>query len=217
MPERHPTMSIILTPRVREVMHRFFDVYYEQAIEEGKRHTDEEEYIRMTRVRDLEVSYDVCLPHHEEDCSYLEEGEPHVLEEHECDCDDTYEFIASIHYRPEKHNNRLFLSNYTFFDTSKKEKLFEWLEKLPETYKLCYCGQHLEAKEGWCHMCYIHRYERPDEACCICMENEGRWVKLGCGHAIHRHCWGNLCTSSSCPLCRTPIVMSEVVFDPFNL
>jgi len=216
MPERHPTMSIILTPRVREVMHRFFDVYYEQAIEEGKRHTDEEDYIRMTRVRDLEVSYDVCLPHHEEDCSYLEEGEPHVLEEHECDCDDTYEFIASIHYRPEKHNNRLFLSNYTFFDTSKKEKLFEWLEKLPETYKLCYCGQHLEAKEGWCHMCYIHRYER-EEACCICMENEGRWVKLGCGHAIHRHCWGNLCTSSSCPLCRQPIVVSDITFDPYNI
>ena len=210
-------MALHLTPRVRLVIHRFFDVYYEKVIEEGLEKMDDREHLRMTRVRDLEVTYDVSPPQHEDDCSYQEEGEDIVLSEHDCGCDNTYEFTATIYYRPDKHNNRLFLSNYTFFKSSKKEKLFEWLDKLPDSYNLCHCGDFLEAKDGWCSMCYIHRYERPDEACCICMENEGRWVKLGCGHAIHRHCWGNMATSSSCPLCRQPIVMSEITFDPYNI
>jgi len=207
------TMSITITPRIRLVLHRFCDVYFEEAIKQGlKRKQTDDDFLMSTRVRDLEISYDVYVPHHDNDCHYLDEGEHYVSADDDCDCDAEYEFVVSLFYSQSK--LRVFLSDFTFTENTDKVDVLAWLDTLKDEYHLCHCANNLVVKEGWCYTCYIHRYER-EEPCCICMDNDGRWVKLGCGHEIHRHCWGNLATSV-CPLCRQAIVVSEITFDPFN-
>ena len=59
-----------------------------------------------------------------------------------------------------------------------------------------------------CEDCYIYSYIRKEEEggdCCVCMQNDGVWVKLECNHIIHKSCWNKILKGrcmNLCPLCR---------------
>lgn len=93
-------------------------------------------------------------------------------------------------------------------------KLFEQLKK--KVFKKCklpFCKQFtFSPKEDYCKLDYIYNYERED-ICCICLENNGSWTKLSCGHFIHTSCFQHLQESNQelCPLCKEPIDVSDMV------
>lgn len=66
-----------------------------------------------------------------------------------------------------------------------------------------------------CQDCYIYSYTRTEEEggdCCVCMQNGGRWVKLGCNHILHKVCWNKIIKykcKDKCPMCRVNTEVSE--------
>ena len=93
----------------------------------------------------------------------------------------------------------------------------EWIDKLIKTYQFCSCSANtLAVKDGYCEQCYPLVMEQED-VCCICLHNEGVWVKLECGHTLHKGCFRNIgdyrtanrnsdgqCVKK-CPLCRKEV------------
>ena len=66
----------------------------------------------------------------------------------------------------------------------------------------------LAYKDGFCKYCYPYVSEQ-DDVCCCCLENKGVWIKIDCGHLIHRECFSKIKDEvkdekhqTKCPLCR---------------
>jgi len=83
----------------------------------------------------------------------------------------------------------------------------EWVDTLIKTYEFCKCKK-LAYKDGFCKDCYLYVSEQED-VCCCCLENKGLWIKIDCGHLIHRYCFCKIETElkdgkhhTKCPLCR---------------
>ena len=77
-----------------------------------------------------------------------------------------------------------------------------WVDGLVKKYILCKCRNSLTKKDGYCKSCYPYVRTKKDN-CCICLENEGVWVKLEkCGHKMHSYCWYKT-EGLKCPLCRS--------------
>lgn len=197
------TSSITVSPRIREVLTRFIDVYYEPAIRRSATSSGGQLYHK--HIGKFNIEYNCSVPEHDDDCEYEDE----VSEEHDCKCSKYMTLTVVLQYISIGHR-------YTFLDSydmtidlgADKEEIFDWVKKLPDTYQLCVCGEKAE-KDNWCYNCYIFRYTRSEDEggnCCVCLENEGRWTKLrNCGHIIHSHCWDKIKIStccSTCPLCR---------------
>lgn len=73
-----------------------------------------------------------------------------------------------------------------------------------KTYKCCKmsnCG-NLVVEDDQCEDCYVHDWYRGEE-CCVCKEDNGHWVRMECGHIIHKACFSSM-VNSKCPLCRAP-------------
>lgn len=73
---------------------------------------------------------------------------------------------------------------------------------------ICACGDPItNPKMDKCEECFLFTTQQP-EPCCVCFENDYRWVKLNCkcknGRVIHRHCFFRL-VQRQCPFCRTPV------------
>ena len=186
--------TLTISPRVKLAIQRAFDMYYDKAIREGTvRSQNIEETLVTLVIGKYMVTYNVYIPYHNDECEEIDE----TTEQDECDCDNGRQFTAAILYK------NIELTKYEFGEKTDKAQLFEWLDKIQTVYELCRCGE-LVRKDGWCSTCYIYRCERTEEeggVCCVCLENEGRWIKLGCNHALHKSCYENL-MKPACPLCR---------------
>lgn len=86
------------------------------------------------------------------------------------------------------------------FRVYEKDKMNDWFDSLIKVYQSCKCDKRLAKLEGWCDSCYPYVIEQ-DDNCCCCLENEGVWIKLSCGHKLHSYCW-NKVQSLKCPICR---------------
>jgi len=115
-------------------------------------------------------------------------------------------------------------------DKITKEQVIEWLdwvEKNKNAWKLCMCGE-VATMNTACDKCYIHGYVRTEEEggdCCVCHENDGRWLKQVCGHTLHYHCYlkipmekdrGNN-VGRKCPLCRNVSAFSTTIDDCYDV
>lgn len=72
------------------------------------------------------------------------------------------------------------------------------------TFYVCKCGAlafpRLDLR---CIDCYTYWFKRTDnDVCPVCLEDEGRWIQLGCKHVLHLGCWSRT-PGVYCPLCRT--------------
>ena len=74
-------------------------------------------------------------------------------------------------------------------------------EKQPEKTQL----------EHRCESCFVYWYKRTDDRCSVCLEDEGVWVKLSCGHILHQHCWTRI-KGFQCPVCRTVTDNKENIY-----
>ena len=224
--------TVTLTPRNREQARRFFKLYYKKCIRNGlSKTTDEAAHecdcprddvsLMTNRIGKFLVRYEVSLPFHRDCCD--EEG--YVEEGSECDCDTDREFIVTIEYADS--SKPIWLRTYSFTiqdpEASVLPKILEWVDQLPSTYQICPCTKHVACTdgEGWCDQCYVHRYIRTEDEggdCCVCMENEGVWIKLSCDHILHGHCYESIPEISwlkrDCPLCRQPV--TSIKYNPYD-
>lgn len=68
----------------------------------------------------------------------------------------------------------------------------------------CYSLAEYERK---CQECFKY-HTTIEEACPVCLENEGHFVQLSCSHTIHFACAMQL-RQKKCPLCRSKLVVSK--------
>lgn len=206
--------TLTISPLVKKTIYRAFDALYDSTLEKGPACNDNnDENIVTIRVGNFLVKYDIYIPYHSEEC----EHENETSETDECGCNTTREYTAYLSYNLRESHGRVNLNEYEFTKDTDKSKLFEWIDTIPDTYQICNCGNELVKRDGWCTMCYIYRYERTEEEggnCCVCLENEGRWIKLKCNHILHKSCFLNL-TKLTCPLCREPQCGHGIVDDPY--
>lgn len=201
--------TVTISSPVKRAIYRAFDILYDSTIEKGSKKSENDgENIVTVRIGSFfSVAYDVYIPYHDDDCEFS--GETGFADE--CDCENVRTYTASLHYK------RTELSAYEFMQQDAKSKLFDWINSIADSYQVCNCGCELVKRDGLCTMCYILSYERSEEeggACCVCLENNGRWVKLNCNHIMHKTCYRNL-VKSECPLCRHPHHLCKVIDDPY--
>lgn len=192
--------TLTISPLVKKTIYRAFDVLHDSSLVKGPACSENYENIVTIRVGNFLVKYDIYIPFHREECENTDET---TSETDECGCDTNRLYTASLSYDC-KRNKCVNLVEYEFTKTTDKAKLFEWIESIPDSFQICSCGFELVKRDEWCTMCYIFRYERTEEeggACCVCLENEGRWIKLTCSHILHKSCYNNL-MKPQCPLCR---------------
>jgi len=89
---------------------------------------------------------------------------------------------------------------------TQKERLEKFLfsAEFKFEHEFCPCGRPVfenDMGKDMCEDCFLYDYEH-EEDCCICLENGRRWMKLNCGHVLHKHCWIKT-KDMRCPLCRT--------------
>lgn len=218
-------MAIILSERVKTLLQRFLEAEMPKIVENAKGYAGEEpedEWTTFFHIKDWLLKIHVFTPQHEHDCPH--EGEDLAYGE---TCDEC---------NPETHTLRFILTykktciahvNYGLEVPQKT--LAAWIRSLENEWKLCRCGQPLRMfpspNEALCSPCYIHSYTRTEEQggdCCVCHENEGRWIRFKCAHEIHLHCYRRMTDNArenmKCPLCREPITpVSTHVVDPYDV
>jgi hypothetical protein len=178
--------------------------------------TDQEHGILF---KEWEFSLELMLPSHNEDCDHTDIpipfGEP-------CDCEyDEEKWLMRLWHYGEKECPVKHLMNHkviTARSDGSEKAIVAWIDGQKEEWKNCVCGKEV-ARGGLCKDCFIHAYERTEEEggdCCVCHENNGRWVKLECGHILHKHCWSKI-VGSKCPLCRRQNNNQKARFDPYDV
>ncbi len=93
-----------------------------------------------------------------------------------------------------------------------------------KVHYVCKCGQLAKPRLGFlvpnpaphcvehrCENCYLYWFKRTDDRCAVCLEDEGVWVKLSCGHILHQHCWGRI-KGVQCPVCRVSVESGKSVY-----
>lgn len=207
--------ALTLSKRGYTVFKRFIDVKFDKALDIAKNAegiSDDDGIVHhiFNKLWKIELNYNIAM--HEDECpkgdgEFMSYGE-------KCDaCNhDELEFIISISYYNGVKDGWKYLEDKSISaEHVTKDKLFAWLNWVEETknaWKFCPCGAKATMNEV-CDTCYIHSYYRTEEEggdCCICHENNGRWIKQECGHILHTHCWRKIKTESNygrkCPLCR---------------
>jgi hypothetical protein len=79
------------------------------------------------------------------------------------------------------------------------------IDTLVKKFIVCKCGKSLPKKDDWCQECFPYVVTQENN-CCVCLENEGVWIKLAeCNHILHSYCWYKTLKryEAKCPLCRT--------------
>jgi hypothetical protein len=111
------------------------------------------------------------------------------------------EAYIEIFHKGDKRCTKIFRLNLN------KYKNDEWVDTLIKTYEFCKCNS-LVYKDGFCKHCYPYVSEQED-VCCCCLENKGVWIKIDCGHLIHKECFSKIESEvkdgkhqRKCPLCR---------------
>lgn len=124
---------------------------------------------------------------------------------------------------------------YEFYIWKRDEEIsLDWIleqiqSRVGMNLRICVCGEPItNPTVEQCEECYVFDIGH-DEPCCICLEYDGRWVKLICdcknGRMIHRHCFTQLLAQyheqsgwkRKCPVCRKRVSMQkaeDLIEDP---
>lgn len=202
--------TISLSKRGYTVLKRWVETKFEKALETAKEATENDDGHNMIfqykKNWRLELSY--CCAYHEDGCQ--NEGDDVVGDQ--CDhCDpEPLTFCVELKYRGNNMDWKCF-EQASWGTSLKVETILCWLDSIEEEknkWIQCRC-ENLATMNGVCDKCYIHGYVRSEEEggdCCICHENDGRWVKLACGHILHDRCFYKIIYEANegrkCPLCR---------------
>jgi len=225
---KEPMTTITLSERVKTLLLRFLEVHMPKIVKDAKEcvgmEPENDEWTTMFRVKDWKLAISVLAPEHEEDCSHADNGDDLAYEETCDECDPVpHRLFFHLSYK------RTYIDHKQYCLAVTQESFLTWIQSLETEWKLCRCGETLRSypspKEDVCSQCYIHGYIRTEEQggdCCVCHENDGRWIRFKCNHEIHYHCYrvmtDNGKRSMKCPLCREPIIpISDNVVDPYNV
>jgi hypothetical protein len=223
--------TITLSKRGFIVFKRFVEAKFERTLEIAKEAlTDlqDDEICEVLVYNNWRLEIDYCCAHHtREDCDASGTMElPYDAVCENCAVS-PLEFNIKLNYRESVAKPwKLFEFKCYQAKTLKMETLLSWLDWVEENrnnWRLCRCGSLATMKEA-CDSCYIHSYVRPEEEgdCCVCHENDGRWVRLSCGHILHMHCFSQIelhhdRTNRKCPMCRQLSNYGTVKFDCYNV
>lgn len=214
--------TIHLSPRIKTIFKRFVEVEADDMIQHIKTLDDDssgEESGREASVHvgDFEIRLGGGPGAHSDYCQedgFLAYGETCS----HCNHTDAYIHVTVGHkVRGSLRNVYLKHSNIDVQDVT-KDTLYGWVETLREEWSICLCGS-VATIHGKCKTCYMHGYERTEEQggnCCVCHENDGRWIRYLCGHEIHLHCHQHL-EKKKCPLCRVVVENSASRIDPYDV
>jgi len=219
-------MAIILSERIKTLLKRFLEVEMPTIVEDAKGYAGEEPeedaWTTFFCIKDWLLKIHVLAPTHEHDCSH--DGEDLAYGETCDECDpETHTLQFIITYK------RTCIAHRNYGLEVPLKTLDAWITSLEKEWKLCRCGQPLRPfpspNENLCSACYIHSYVRTEEQggdCCVCHENDLRWVRFQCAHEIHLHCYNHMTDDGrknmKCPLCRESIAPeSKHVRDPYDV
>jgi hypothetical protein len=204
--------TISLSKRGFTVLKRWVEVKFDFNLERAKEAQDDSdgEFDHHYFGKKWKIDLDFTLPHHEYGC---DDEDRQLVYGDTCDkCSyDEMVFIVSLLYTDSGMHHWATMERKSFpIDTVSKEMLLTWLSWVEENknkWTFCRCGG-IAMMNGACDICYIHGYVRSEEEggdCCVCHENDGRWVKQQCGHILHTRCFIKIKeegTKRKCPLCR---------------
>lgn len=212
--------TITISPRIKEVFRRFVEVEADDMIQHIKtlnNDSSEQEMEQEASVRAGKIVMKLSggPGGHDDDCGlgYLAYGGT-------CRCDHSNAYLhVSVGHMVDGISYHVFLThhNYDVKDIT-ADTLYRWVEALQEEWKLCQCNS-VATIRGKCKTCYMHGYVRTEEQggdCCVCHENDGRWIRYQCGHEVHVHCHRKI-TTGKCPLCRAETTSSTSRYDPYDV
>jgi len=202
----------IQNPYTVELAHRWFVATFEELLSENRAQLREmiELEDRCTILREktlnseIRASYHLCLNDDDEiEMDYIIElfDNPHIS----CKIPVYYEACGFVQNENEIIN-----------------RVQKFCSKL---FYICKCGQLAKPRLGVfvsnpppkcvehrCESCYLYWFKRTDDRCAICLEDEGVWVKLSCGHIIHQHCWVKIFEDGRCPVCRVSVEHEKSIY-----
>lgn len=85
-----------------------------------------------------------------------------------------------------------------------------------KTVSLCDCGSMAHEPDR-CIDCIKLWFHLPDDRCPICLNSEGVWSKLSCGHILHKNCLDMMTNSGihTCAICRRQLDDETIHGYPF--
>lgn len=181
---------------------------FEQALHHSP---NSENYKQMNVLNGLTIVYEFDFTYyHDDECDEYNDDDVIVYTDG-CICEKEVNYEIKI----KKSDTTIFRLGFSKNHT--REEVIEAFGKMPSEFNICQCGDvaeygHVDKAENWCEDCFVWRQEHPNgstEVCSICLEGEGKYMKTGCGHYFHSHCFkkiefkrvdGEL--RKQCPLCR---------------
>lgn len=189
---------IVKDPYTVELAYRWYIATYKELLNDREplretvEHDEGHTVLHDRRINDeISASYHICM---DSDTRELE-----------------IEYIIELFDNPRvSHTIPIFyeVCNFIQSESAVRARIQKFCE---QTHYVCKCGQLAKPRlihytpnhsEHRCETCYLYWFKRTDDRCSICLEDEGVWVKLGCGHILHHHCWMRTPTTQ-CPVCRT--------------
>lgn len=211
--------TLPLSPRIRTVFKRFVEVHLQELIERAKTASaedDEDDNNLCCSTHHVNLKFGYCHAQHAEDCPQYEAGEYNVEYGKTCEHCDINPMCMWFHLQGAT-SPSILLSTRWDIDDVNQERIFAWISSWKEGLVLCMCGQIATVGGRMCKTCYVHGYMRTEDEggiCCVCHENDGRWIMFKCGHAIHIHCNHDM---KKCPLCRGPVDYPSSKRDPYDV
>jgi hypothetical protein len=203
-----------LSIRAKTIFARLAEVDMEATLREAKaldkeglQCWGERDHERSVRCGDWSFGLELLPPQHDESCELVDEG--YIPFGGTCEhCKENEEKWWMGLYLNSNGARRLIERKTISARGEQTEDRYlsalAWVVGLPKEWKICLCGGEKAIRGDFCRTCYLHSYKRTEEEggdCCVCHENNGRWVKLECGHILHSYCWGKV-VGKNCPLCR---------------
>lgn len=218
-------MNITLSDRTKTLFQRFVEVKLKKIAANAKEcegmEPDDDSWTHVFRVKDWKLKISVLTPDHAENCSHADDGNHLSYGEL---CDECEPSLHLLHFSISHKKKTIAMMNWGL--TVTQEVITTWIHSLATEWGVCRCGEFLRLypspQNDTCEHCYIHSYHRSEDEggnCCICHENDDRWVRFKCGHETHLHCYSIMTDHGQknmrCPLCREAI--SGNVLDPYDV
>jgi hypothetical protein len=141
------------------------------------------------------------------------------------DVEDRIEVSFCMEFSPEFQREWVIFRESTQVLTSPATMYTNLKELCEFTFRLCKCGREAgyegktDITKDKCLECFMYSSKRTDnDVCPVCLEDEGVWYKLNCGHILHKHCFWKVQKVSTrcirhalepCPVCRQKITRLE--------